>query len=166
MLEAGFDATLRAYMASLDWVMRWQKATLLFALGTLVLTVALYMWIPKGFLPQQDTGVIVATNDAEQDASFQRIAEVQRQAVAIARADRDVVTVTGFSGAGTLAGTGNTVRLTIVLKPPKRARGFRRRHRAPPACRTRRASGRVVSCSPCRTSRSGRAPAARSTSTR
>ncbi len=116
MLEAGFDATLRAYMASLDWVMRWQKATLLFALGTLVLTVALYMWIPKGFLPQQDTGVIVATIDAEQDASFQRIAEVQRQAVAIARADRDVATVTGFSGAGTLAGTGNTVRLTIVLK--------------------------------------------------
>jgi multidrug efflux pump len=103
-------------MASLDWVMRWQKATLLFALGTLVLTVALYMWIPKGFLPQQDTGVIVATIDAEQDASFQRIAEVQRQAVAIARADRDVATVTGFSGAGTLAGTGNTVRLTIVLK--------------------------------------------------
>ncbi|MBL8830924.1 MAG: efflux RND transporter permease subunit [Rhodospirillales bacterium] len=117
LLEAGFDATLRVYMATLDWVMRWQKATLLFAFGTLVLTVALYSWIPKGFLPQQDTGVIVATIDAEQDASFLRIAELQRQAVAIVRADRDVATVTGFSGAGTLAGTGNTVRLTAVLKP-------------------------------------------------
>ncbi len=116
-LEAAFDATLDAYMASLDWVMRRQRATLALAVGTLALTVALYVWIPKGFLPQQDTGVIVATLDAEQDASFQRIADLQAQAVVIARADRDVATVTGFSGAGTLAGTGNTVRLTIVLKP-------------------------------------------------
>jgi len=117
ILEAGFEATRRAYMASLDWVLARQGLTLAVALGTLVATVALYVWIPKGFLPQQDTGVIVATLDAEQDASFGRTVELQMQAVAIAKADPDVETVTGFSGAGTLAGSSNSVRLTIVLKP-------------------------------------------------
>jgi multidrug efflux pump len=116
-LEGAFEATLKLYMASLDVVMRWQGTTLAVAVGTLALTVAMYAAIPKGFLPQQDTGVIVATIDAEQDASFQRVADMQGQAVEIARKDPDVATVTGFSGAGTLSGTGNTVRLTIVLKP-------------------------------------------------
>ena len=116
-LEAGFEATRSAYMSSLDWVLARQGLTLAVALGTLVATVALYVWIPKGFLPQQDTGVIVATLDAEQDASFARTAELQMAAVAIAKADPDVETVTGFSGAGTLAGSSNSVRLTIVLKP-------------------------------------------------
>ncbi len=123
LLESAFDATLRFYTSTLDIVLRWQRTTLLVAIGSLVITVVLYVWIPKGFLPQQDTGVIVATIDSEQDASFQRVSEIQKAAVEIARADRDVATVTGFSGSGTLSGSGNSVRLTIVLRP-KRERTF------------------------------------------
>ncbi|MBI1243867.1 MAG: MMPL family transporter [Alphaproteobacteria bacterium] len=117
ILEGAFDATLRFYMSTLDVVMRWQGTTLAIAGATLVLTIAMYIGIPKGFLPPQDTGVIVATIDAEQDASFLRVSELQKQAVEIARADDAVARVTGFSGAGTQAGTGNTIRLTIVLRP-------------------------------------------------
>jgi multidrug efflux pump len=116
-LERGFQATLDAYMVSLDWALARGRLVLLVAFASLVATVALYVWMPKGFLPQQDTGVIVATLDAEQDASFARMAALQIEAAELALGDADVATVTGFAGAGTSAGTGNTVRLTVVLKP-------------------------------------------------
>ena len=91
--------------------------TLAVALATLAGTVALYMAVPKGFLPQQDTGVIVAVTEAAQSASIPRMGRLQAEAAEIMQADPAVAGVASFVGAGTLNATPNTGRLTIVLKP-------------------------------------------------
>ena len=97
--------------------LRFQGTTLLVALATLVGTVVLYAAVPKGFLPQQDTGVIVAVTEAAQSASIPRMARLQSEAAEIVQADPAVEGVASFVGAGTLNATPNTGRLTIVLKP-------------------------------------------------
>jgi multidrug efflux pump len=120
--ERGFDATLNFYRRSLGWSLRHQGLVLIVAVMTLFGTVALYIVIPKGFLPQQDTGVIVAVTEAEQSVSVPRMGALQAQAADIIRADPDVVGVVGFVGAGSINATPNTGRITIALKPrPQRA---------------------------------------------
>ncbi|WP_448207738.1 multidrug efflux RND transporter permease subunit [Azospirillum sp. sgz302134] len=120
--ERAFDAMRDGYAASLRFVLRHQPATLLVAVLTLAGTLYLYDVVPKGFLPQQDTGVIVGVTDAAQSISFQAMAERQRAVADIARRDPDVAAVAGFVGAGTVNATNNTGRLTIALKPkPERA---------------------------------------------
>ncbi len=119
MAERGFDATLAFYRVTLGWALRHQTFVLIVAVMTLFGTVALYAFIPKGFLPQQDTGVIVAVTEAEQSVSVPRMATLQGQAADIIRADPDVVGVVGFVGAGSINATPNTGRITIALKPRK-----------------------------------------------
>ncbi|HLY58022.1 MAG TPA: efflux RND transporter permease subunit, partial [Stellaceae bacterium] len=109
-LLAGYDRGLR-------WVLRHQRPTLAFTVGTLVATLLLYVVVPKGFLPQQDTGLIVGVTDAADDISFAAMAERQQRVAAIVRRDPAVVAVSSFVGTGTVNATGNTGRLYINLKP-------------------------------------------------
>src|SRR5205085_3184508 len=114
--ERAFATSLTLYERSLAWVMRQKAVTLAVALATLVATVALYVLVPKGFLPIQDTGVIVATTDAEPGISFHKMVRLQARAAEIARRDPDVSGVDAFVGVGLVNSTPNSGRMTIVLK--------------------------------------------------
>ena len=116
--DHGFFHNLQQrYGSSLQWVLKHQRATLWVAFASLVATIALYMIMPKGFLPAQDTGQIVATTDAAQTVSFTEMIRLQAQAAQLAKEDTDVASVASFVGIGSSNSTGNTGRLTIVLKP-------------------------------------------------
>jgi hydrophobe/amphiphile efflux-1 (HAE1) family protein len=116
-LEAGFAAMLSAYRSSLRWGLRRQRFTLLIALSTLAGTIGLYVIVPKGFLPQQDTGVILGVSQAAQDVSISRLADMQNQVAAIIAHDPAATNVVSFVGAGTINPTPNVGQLTIALKP-------------------------------------------------
>ena len=114
--ERGFAWVRARYADSLDWSLRRQGLMLGIAAVTLVATVALYVAAPKGFLPAQDTGLIVATVEGPQDASFRRMREVAAGAAAVLRADPDVAAVTSVVGAGLVNPNHATARLTAVLR--------------------------------------------------
>jgi len=116
-----FNAMRRRYESSLAWVLEHQRATLWVALATLVATFVLYAAIPKGFLPAQDTGMIIATTDAGPRVSFRAMSELQRRVAEIVGRDPDVAAVASFLGAGTVNPTVNTGHLTIALKRGHRA---------------------------------------------
>jgi multidrug efflux pump len=113
--ERGFALLLRGYERSLAWVLR-SHAVLVLAL--LFLTVAANAWfiyrIPKGFFPQQDTGVLMGGLQGPQDVSFARMQSALNRAVAIVRADPAVQNVVGFTGG---QGSTNSGFLFIALKP-------------------------------------------------
>ncbi len=115
--EHGFVRLTRGYRRTLAVALRYQGLVLLVAVGTLGGTILLYVLTPKGFLPQQDTGVVVAVTEASQSASVPRMSELQTQLAEIARRDPAVAGVVSFVGAGTINATPNTGRLTIALKP-------------------------------------------------
>ncbi len=115
--EAGFLGLLKLYRTSLSWSLRHETLVLLVSAGTLVGTVWLYILVPKGFLPQQDTGVIVAVTEAAQTVSIARMSEIQSRAAAIIQQDPAVTGVVSFVGAGAINATANAGRLTIALKP-------------------------------------------------
>src|SRR5260370_13559399 len=123
--ERAFAASLALYERSLVWVMRREVATLAVALATLVATIALYLIVPKGFLPIQDTGLIVATTDAEPGVSFHRMVRLPARVPRVSLGDPDLAGVDSFVGVGLVNSTPNTGRMTIVLK--------RRAQRAPTA---------------------------------
>jgi|TARA_A100001391_G_scaffold204944_1_gene202586 multidrug efflux pump len=111
------DRLIQAYDRSLQWVLFRQRLTLLVALGTLVLTALLYWWVPKGFFPQQDTGLIQAVTQGPQTASFAAISRLQEQAAARIVRDPDVEAVTSFTGIDGTNTTLNTGRMQIALTP-------------------------------------------------
>ncbi len=115
--EHGFQWTARFYARTLRIALRFQGVTLLIAVATLVGTVLLYVVIPKGFLPLQDTGVIIAVTEAAQSTSIPRMRTMQTEMAEIARKDPAVAGVASFVGAGAINATPNTGRLTIALKP-------------------------------------------------
>jgi len=115
--ERMFDSMLGAYESGLKWVMRHQFFTLMVAFATLALTVVLYVIVPKGLLPQQDTGLIVGVTDSAQSISFKAMQERQRVISEIVQHDPDVASVTSVVGSGTINATVNTGRLLIALKP-------------------------------------------------
>ena len=115
--ERMFKALLDGYDRSLQWVLRHQKLTISVFLATFVGTIWLYIIVPKGLLPQQDTGLIVGVTDAAQDISFKAMVERQRAIVDIVRRDSDVVSVASFVGPGSVNATVNTGRIYISLKP-------------------------------------------------
>ena len=115
--ERMFDSMLAAYEHGLKWMMRHQFFTLMVAVATLVATILLYIVVPKGLLPQQDTGLIVGVTDAAQSISFRAMVDRQRSISEIVQRDPDVVSVTSVVGAGTINATVNTGRLFIALKP-------------------------------------------------
>ena len=120
--ERGFDRVLRWYDRSLTWVLRHQKATLLVAAATLLATAVLYVYVPKGLLPQQDTGLLIGVTDAAQDISFEAMLTLQRAVTDAVRQDPDVERVAAFVGAGTVNATPNTGRIYVVLKPRESGR--------------------------------------------
>ncbi|MEI6558803.1 MAG: multidrug efflux RND transporter permease subunit [Rhodospirillaceae bacterium] len=117
-----FEGMRRIYGRSLEIVLRHEGATLWLAVATLVATIGLYIVVPKGFLPAQDTGLIVATLDARDDISFGAMSALQERVAELARQDPDVATVASFLGAGTVNPTANTGHLSLVLKPRKERR--------------------------------------------
>jgi multidrug efflux pump len=117
MTEAGFDNTLALYRRTLRWALRRQTLVLLVAVGTLIGTVWLYIVVSKGFLPQQDTGVILAVTEAAESVSIPRLAQLQSRIAEIVDRDPAVTGVVSFIGAGTINATPNAGRLTIALRP-------------------------------------------------
>jgi multidrug efflux pump subunit AcrB len=115
--ERMFQGLLAAYERGLRWVLRNQAFTLGVAVVTLVATIWLYVIVPKGLLPQQDTGLIVGVTDSAQSISFKSMVERQRGIADIVRKDPDVVSVASFVGAGTVNATVNSGRIYINLKP-------------------------------------------------
>jgi multidrug efflux pump len=120
-LTRGFHAlvegTVEFYRQSLHWVLRRQRETLLVTLATLAATIFLYIVIPKGFLPLQDTGLITAVTEAGNDVSFTEMQRRQHDVEAIIRADPDVTSVVSVIGVSPLNATPNTGRLAITLRP-------------------------------------------------
>jgi len=112
-----FDRLIDAYGRSLRWVLKRQRATLLVALGTLVFTVLLYILIPKGFFPVEDTGLIQAVTVAPQTVSFQEMAKRQQTLVDVLRKDPAVESISSFIGVDGINTTLNSGRLLISLKP-------------------------------------------------
>jgi multidrug efflux pump len=116
-MEQGFERLLAGYARTLAWSLRRQSLMLAVALATLVGTVLLYVVVPKGFLPLQDTGQIIAVIQGEQSISIARMSALQAQAAEIVRQDPAVTGVMSFVGAGAINATPNTGRLSIVLAP-------------------------------------------------
>ena len=111
------DRTVELYRRSLVWVLLRQRATLIITLITVAMTIGLYIVIPKGFLPLQDTGQITAVTEASVDVSFAEMQRRQTQIEAIVRADPDVAGVVSLVGVSPLNATPNAGRLAISLKP-------------------------------------------------
>ncbi|HEY3939380.1 MAG TPA: efflux RND transporter permease subunit, partial [Bryobacteraceae bacterium] len=114
--EKFFDFILRTYQRSLGWVMRHSALVLLIAIGTLCLNVYLYVIVPKGFFPQQDTGRLNGNFTGDQSVSFQAMEAKITRLSAIAEKDPDVAAIQAFSGGGG-GTTTNTGRCFITLKP-------------------------------------------------
>jgi hydrophobe/amphiphile efflux-1 (HAE1) family protein len=115
--ERGFDGLLNIYEAGLKIVLRHRFITLMVMLGTIALTGYLYVVIPKGFFPQQDTGLILGQSEGAQDISFQAMAERQQALLNAIMRDPAVATVGAAVGAGGGVYTVNDGRVYIQLKP-------------------------------------------------
>ena len=115
--ERLFDRLVAFYDRTLRWVLSHQPLTLAVTIGTLALTIVLAFLVPKGFFPQQDTGLIVAVTEAAPDVSFKRMMGLQQAIAAAVREDPDVATVASFIGPDGTNPTVNSGRLSIALKP-------------------------------------------------
>jgi multidrug efflux pump len=115
--ERAFDRLIHFYGRTLKVILRHQNATLLVAVGTLALTVMLYIVIPKGFFPEQDTGVIQGISQAPQSVSFRNMAEKQQELASVILQDPAVESLSSFIGADGTNTTLNSGRMAINLKP-------------------------------------------------
>jgi multidrug efflux pump len=118
-----FDSVIARYGAMLNWVLDRQRATLLVAIGTLVLTVVLYILVPKGFFPLQDTGVIQGISQAPQTISFSAMAERQQALAKVILQDAAVESLSSFIGVDGTNTTLNSGRILINLKPQSARQG-------------------------------------------
>jgi multidrug efflux pump len=114
-----FDRVIDQYDRGLRWVLDHQRTTLLVTLATVVATGLLAWAVPKGFFPQQDTGLIVGISQAPPDISFNAMMARQRALADLIRTDPDVAAVASFIGADGTNPTLNTGRFSITLKPNK-----------------------------------------------
>jgi multidrug efflux pump len=115
--EGAFEAVIRWYGQTLKWVLRRQTATLVVTVATLVLTLLLYLVVPKGFFPVQDTGVILGVSEAPETASFQAMSERQQALARVILKDPDVAGLSSFIGIDGINTTPNSGRIQITLKP-------------------------------------------------
>jgi multidrug efflux pump len=120
--ERAFERTIAFYGRTLKWVLKHQFATLLVAAATLVLTVILYVIVPKGFFPVQDTGIIQGISEASQSISFPAMAQRQQQLVHTILQDPAVESVSSFIGIDGTNTTLNSGRIQINLKPLEQRR--------------------------------------------
>ena len=114
--ERGFDALLAFYDRGLKWVLDNQLLTLIATIATLLMTVHLAIIVPKGFFPQEDTGLINGVTEASPDVSFPQMMHLQETAAAVALQDPDVESIASFIGSDGTNPTTNSGRLTINLK--------------------------------------------------
>ncbi|MFT0892160.1 MdtB/MuxB family multidrug efflux RND transporter permease subunit [Pseudochelatococcus sp. G4_1912] len=112
-----FDGVIAGYGRMLTVVLNYGWVTLLIAVGTLVLTIWLYVLVPKGFFPVQDTGLIQGVSEADQSLSFAGMAQRQQGIAEIILKDKDVASVTSYIGVDGSNLTLNTGRFQIALKP-------------------------------------------------
>jgi multidrug efflux pump len=115
--ERGCNSGISKYGTSLQWVLKHQPATLVVTVATLVLTLVLFWYVPKGFFPVQDTGVIQGISEAPQTTSFAAMSERQRQLASIILKDPDVASLSSFIGVDGTNVTPNSGRFLINLKP-------------------------------------------------
>ena len=115
--EGFFNAMLHGYDRGLRWVFRHQPLMLASTLGLIVLTGCLYVTIPKGFIPQQDTGFIFGALQARLDASFNTVGKLENAVSAVILKDPAVSGVVGFAGAAGSNPSESTARMFIQLKP-------------------------------------------------
>jgi multidrug efflux pump len=114
---APFDGMHAAYRVTLDWVLRHPALILLLTAATLGLTIALYIAVPKGFLPDQDTGFLTAETEAAQHVSFDRLQAMQEEVEGRIRRDPDVLGVVSIIGVGTTNSAPNLGHFAVTLKP-------------------------------------------------
>src|SRR4051812_34029208 len=112
-----FDNVIARYAGALDWVLDRQAATLMVAVATLVLTVLLYIFVPKGFFPPQDTGAIQGISEAPQSISFAAMAQRQQDLAKVVLQDPAVESLSSFIGVDGVNATLNSGRMLINLKP-------------------------------------------------
>ena len=112
-----FENVIARYGTLLKWVLKHQGLTLGVAVGTLVLTVLLYLIVPKGFFPVQDTGAIQGISQAAQSISFSAMAERQQALGRLILADQDVASLSSYIGVDGTNATLNSGRFLINLKP-------------------------------------------------
>src|SRR5216117_636460 len=115
--ERFFHAAIRRYGTTLRWVLGHQTATLLVAGATLAATILLYVIVPKGFFPVQDTGVILGVSEAPQTVSFAAMAERQQALAEVILQDPAVQSLSSFIGVDGINTTTNSGRIQINLKP-------------------------------------------------
>jgi len=114
LVERGFDKMLEAYTRGLDFVLRHQRPTLIIFIATVVTAGLLYAFVPKGFFPQQDIGIISGLSDGPQDISFERMVALQHKLLDVVAADPDVAAYgTGLGGSHPV----NNGFVVIGLKP-------------------------------------------------
>jgi hydrophobe/amphiphile efflux-1 (HAE1) family protein len=117
VIEGFFDGLVGGYRRTLDIALRFRFITLLVFLATATLTIYLYIIIPKGFFPAQDTGVAFGVTEGAQDISFKQMSEIQEKLDAIVAADPDTQAYGATVGAGVGGQTENNGRIYIALKP-------------------------------------------------
>src|SRR5947207_3370959 len=115
--ERQYERVIAYYGRTLKWVLKHQPATLIITAATLVLTIALYIVVPKGFFPVQDTGVILGISDAPQDISFAAMSQRQQALARVILRDPDVASLSSFIGIDGTNPTMNSGRVQINLKP-------------------------------------------------
>jgi multidrug efflux pump len=115
--ERAFQSVIDFYGRTLRWVLQWRAMTLLVAVTTLVMTIVLYILIPKGFFPVQDTGVIQGISQGAQNVSFAAMAKEQQQLAEVILKDPAVTNLSSFIGVDGINTTLNSGRILINLKP-------------------------------------------------
>ena len=120
--ERGFDAALAFYERGLRWALAHRTTMLAVTFATIAANVALFIVVPKGLFPQQDTGLLMGSTQAAQDVSYPEMLRLQTMVNNVLNADEDVDHFVSFIGSGGM-GTGNTGSAFITLKPlpPRRA---------------------------------------------
>ena len=114
--ERAFEGAIAFYDRGLRVVLRYKLTTLLVTIATFGLTIAMALYIPKGFFPQQDTGALLGVSEASPDVSFPRMMELQRTVADVVLRDPDVQSVAAFIGSDGTNATTNSGRLSITLK--------------------------------------------------
>jgi HAE1 family hydrophobic/amphiphilic exporter-1 len=117
IVEDGYQRVFRLYARTLAWVMDHRRATMLFTLGILICTVVLYRIVPKGFIPTEDTGRIIASTETAEGTSFESMTQHQREVAAIIGRDPNVEAFTSSVGSGGGVSSTNQGRFIIKLKP-------------------------------------------------
>ncbi len=115
--ERVFEHTIETYGTVVQFVLRHQTATLIVTVGTLALTLVLYVIVPKGFFPVQDTGVILGVSEAPAATSFPAMAQRQQALAHVILKDPDIVSLSSFIGVDGINVTPNSGRMQINLKP-------------------------------------------------